>query len=244
MTIKDRYYNYENKNKLIDFMNIKETFKYFEDNSIQAISLDYQKDDLSAIIILPKKEKDINKYIQNFNHEKYNIILNGFRYKEVELKLPKFEIEFEDTLNDYFIKLGMKDAFNKIKADFTLMTNREEENLYIDKIIHKTYIKVDEEGTKAAATTAVRKYKMSAIKKSLEIIMKVNHPFLFIIGYKNYMLFITKIEDLGEENNKEIKNKSLDRSKNKTQDKICKSRSRRKSSKKSRSRSRSRDNEE
>lgn len=132
-------------------MNINSYFNYFENNSIQAISLKYKEDNMKAIIILPKNEYNFNKYINEFNSEKYNQIIKGFKNNKVKLYLPKFEIEFEDKLNDYFKSLGMIDAFIGNKADLTLM----KKNIIIDikQIIHKTYIKVDEEGTEAAAVT-------------------------------------------------------------------------------------------
>ena len=194
------FYNYNKQETLIDFMKVTNKFDYFEDENIQAIKLDYNKDDLSAVIILPKKEKekDINNYIKNFNTEKYNSIIKALRTEEVNLSLPKFEIDYEEELNDSLIKMGMKEAF--INADFSKM--KREKDINISNVIHKTYIKVDEEGTVAAAVTAIDyTFAGSIFDDYEEIFMDVNHPFLFVIR-SSYMpdghdiLFFTKIESL------------------------------------------------
>ena len=116
----------------------------------------------------------------------------------------------------------MNDAFNENKADFTLI--KPKEVIFISQIIHKTYIKVDEEGTEAAAVTVIITKKGKKVEEK-EIIMNVNHPFLFIIinndlPDEHNILFITKIEDLGEEKvgtigdiKREIKRKSRSNSK-------------------------------
>ena len=104
------FYNYNKQETLIDFMKVTNKFDYFEDENIQAIKLDYNKDDLSAVIILPKKEKekDINNYIKNFNTEKYDSIIKALKTEEVNLRMPKFKIDYDEVLNDSLIKMGMK----------------------------------------------------------------------------------------------------------------------------------------
>ena len=151
--------------------------------------------------------------------------------------MPKFELTFEENLNKYLIKLGIKDAFDEKKANFSLMRKLEKTNLSISEIILKTYIKVDEVGTEATAVTVVSMRRDTSGRKKNHI-MEVNRPFLFIIRFQNYILFISKIEDLEEEKNKEIKNENSEKVKIKKRKKSSKSRS------VSRSRSRSRNKEE
>ena len=96
-TTKHTFMNLNKTPKEILFMNKTDTFIYYENDEIQAISLNYKEGyKLKALIILPKidKEKDINNYINNLTLEKYlNIIKKLSKYK-VELILPKFEINF------------------------------------------------------------------------------------------------------------------------------------------------------
>ena len=239
LTTKDKFYNYEKEIKLVDFMEMQKQYKYFEDDSIQAISLEYQKDNLSAIIILPKKINNINKYIQKFNYKNFNTILKGLGKEEVILKFPKFELKFESSLKTIFQQLGMNSAFDIKNADFSHLTKSKP--FYIDEIIHKTYIKVDEEGTEACAVTMVDMIMGISFVEPKPKIMNVNHPFLFIIRFRNYILFITKIEDLGEEKLNEISDKVKSKKiSNKRRKKLSKSRSVNRG--RSRSRSRSEEN--
>ena len=115
----------------------------------------------------------------------------------VGLSLPKFELEFSSQLKEALQKLGMKEAFIPDKADLTGIRRKGE--IYISKVIQKTYLKIDETGAEAAGVTA------GVIKKRTgkhnNKIMVVNRPFLMILKSKdlpqNYdALFMAKIEKL------------------------------------------------
>ena len=195
-TNKNIFMNFNKESKEVDFMHNTTKYDYLENNDIQVISLNYVKDNLKALIILPKNETDINSYINNFTIEKYNIILQNLVNKKVILSLPKFEINYGDEIQKNFISLGMIDAFNG-NADFSNM--KKEKDIFIAKIIHKTYIKIDEEGTEAAAATAVVMRKGGVFNPEPTPIMNVNRPFLFIIRNNDLpsnhdILFIVKVE--------------------------------------------------
>ena len=193
LTNKLPFLNFNKEEKITEFMNMNDNFNYLEDENIQAIQLNYSEDNLKALIILPKVEKDINIYIKNFNKDIYLNIIQNLGNQKVNLSLPKFEIKYEDELKEILISMGMKEAFGP--ADFSVM--KKERDIQISKVIHKTYIKVDEEGTVAAAVTAVVMRKMMVRVNK----MVVNHPFLFIIRSDNLplghdILFFTKVETL------------------------------------------------
>ena len=205
-THKNNFMNF-NKNPVnVDFMNISNNFDYFENNDIQAISLNYNEDNMKALIILPKK-LDINTYIKGLNADQYYSIVKNLKNKKVNFSLPKFEIKFDAELKKNFISLGMVEAFTN-NADFSSM--RKENNLKIGRIIHKTFIKVDEQGTEAAGSTAVIMVEKCAMPSNDQK-MIVNHPFLFIVRSDNLspghdILFMTKVESLnGNLGSKEIK---------------------------------------
>ena len=205
-TIKNSFINFNQKSVETFFMNMTANFDYFEDNDIQAISLNYQGDKMKAFIILPKMQ-DINTYIKNLTSDKYYNIVKKLENKKVIFSLPKFEIKFGAELKPHFISLGMAEAFTN-NADFSSM--KKENNIKIGRIIHKTFIKVDEEGTEAAASTAVV-MRAKCIMPKNDPIMNVNHPFLFIIR-ADYLplghdiLFISKVESLNNcSNSNQIK---------------------------------------
>ena len=156
---------------------------------------------MSAIIILPAEGTDINKYINSLSlsNTEYKQIIEGFRYSKVYLQLPKFELVYKKQLNQILKDLGMYEAFIPSLADFTNL--KEEKDLFISKVIHKTYLKVFEDGCEAAAVTAIEGAG-SAMPLEEEIHdMKVNRPFLFLLknsklpeGYD--LVFMSKIETL------------------------------------------------
>ena len=179
-------------------------FRYYEDKKVQAIELNFVYDYMSAIIILPAEGNDINKYINSLSisNDEYAKIIKGLNRAKVHLQLPKFELEFGDKLNKILMDLGMYSAFNKFNADFSGI--EKEIKLYIDTVIHKTYLKVFEDGCEAAAVTAIIMPPGAAMPIEEKIYdMKVNRPFLFLL--KNAMLpdgydliFMSKIEKLEE----------------------------------------------
>ena len=199
VTEKKDFYNKGIEIKQIDTMSQLSSFFYYEDNKLQAIELPYIKDDISALIILPRENIDINKYIASLNSEENSLsdLIQKLKYSKVKLELPKFELEFFSSLKETLSDMGIEIAFTDF-ANFTGL--REEGNLKIDDVLHKTYLKVNENGTEAAAVTAVT-VKTTSVKPTHENIyqMKINKPFLFFLRSKklpqdNDLLFMSKIE--------------------------------------------------
>ena len=195
------FYNFGTTEINIDTMNIITRFNYYEDKQVQAVELKFIKDYMSAIIILPSKGTNINKYINNLGLVKngYNHIIDGLSYSKVHLQLPKFELQFSQNLNQILEDLGMHDAFNPKDADFSAL--REEKDLFISQVIHKTYLKVFEDGCEAAAVTGISAAGGAAPIEEIIYDMKVNRPFLFLLkntklpaGYD--LVFMSKIEKL------------------------------------------------
>ena len=116
--------------------------------------------------------------------------------------MPKFKIEYQTNLNKNLRSLGVKDVFEKWEADLSAMSSdarQPDRNLYVDEVIHKAFVETSEEGTEAAAATAVRGGLVGKSKKMLlpqPIHFTVDHPFLFLILYKNLTLFMGKVTSL------------------------------------------------
>ena len=186
------FMNYNKEPKKIEFMSLENKFNYYEDEEIEAIFLKYQNESLSALIILPNQEIDLNNYIQDFQNEKYNLIIENSSEKDIKINLPKFEINYDSDMVSYMKILGVKDAFT-LNANFTGIYR--EKNIFINQIMHKTFIKVDEKGTEAASVTDTK------MELSLPRNVDVDHPFLFIVTAedlpsKHKILFMSKIECL------------------------------------------------
>ena len=201
-TTKLPFYNLGKNEVNIDTMNKIAHFRYYEDKKVQAIELRFVYDFMSAIIILPAEGNDINKYINSLSisNDEYQKIIDGLSRVKVNLQLPKFELEFDEKLNKILVDLGMYNAFDPSNADFSGIEDKIK--LHIDSVIHKSYIKVFEDGCEAAAVTAIILPPGSSMPVEEEIYdMKVNRPFLFLLkntrlpaGYD--LIFMSKIEKL------------------------------------------------
>ena len=196
------FYNFGNEEILIETMSQIEIFKYYEDKKVQAIEMHFIKDLMSAIIILPSEGTDINKYIDTLftSDEEFTQIIQGLKFAKVHLQLPKFELENNYTLSSVLGSLGMIEAFDENKADFRGL--RKEGSLFVNEVIHKTYMRVFEDGCEAAAVTAIDVIGGGMITVEEKIYdMKINRPFLFLLknlrlpaGYD--LVFMSKIENL------------------------------------------------
>ncbi|NQS92597.1 MAG: serpin family protein, partial [Chloroflexi bacterium] len=111
-------------------------------------------------------------------------------YTPVAITFPKFEFESEISLANILVEMGMPSAFNA-EADFSGMTGTKE--LFISDVFHKAYLKVDEEGTEAAAATAVLMELTSAPENPIQL--TVDRPFLFLIRdhETNSILFMGRV---------------------------------------------------
>jgi len=173
-------------------------FNYYQDSEVQAVELPYKNDSMSALIILPNKDIDINDYInkKNVNDELVKKVVNGMKTTYVKLSLPKFEVGFYSKLKDVLRRLNMVTPFTGV-ADFSGINGSG--GLYIDDVIHKTYLKVDEIGSEAAGVTVVDMRK--GVPSSKVVGMEVNRPFIVILRsselpINNEFLFVAKIEEI------------------------------------------------
>ena len=177
----------------VDMMNYNgedKKFNYTETDDLKILEIDYQGNDVSMIIILPKEnnitlaEKQISAV--NLLDWKNNLV-----EKEIDiLQIPKFKLETEYTLNDILSDMDMTDAFSPGVADFSGMDGTND--LFISKVLHKAFIEVNEEGTEAAAATAII-IGVTAIQEPTTFI--ADHPFIFLIQQKETgaVLFMGKV---------------------------------------------------
>ena len=163
----------------VPMMHIKERFKYWADDKLQVLQLPYKGEELSMVILLPVKEDGLSDMEKSLTSESLEKWLKGLRKQEIMVALPKFKMTTDFELAEYLKKMGMPDAFGG-NADFSGMTG--DKSLFISAVIHKAFVAVDEEGTEAAAATAVimGRTSVSAPPK----VFRADHPFLFIIKDK------------------------------------------------------------
>jgi serpin B len=163
-------------------------FLYYSNHDFQAIDLPYGDGYFSMTILLPRSHIHIDSLIAKLNNDNWNLWISRFTKQEGTLILPKFKLEYEIKLNDVLKALGMEIAFNPRLADFTRMYP--ERILFISKVKHKTFVKVDEEGTEAAAVTSVE-----ISYTSTGFTIRLDRPFIFVIreNHSQTILFMGKI---------------------------------------------------
>jgi serpin B len=145
------------------------------------------------VIILPTTNKGLKNLESNLNNDNYNLCISKMEPKQVDLYLPKFSFDKYFELSEILSEMGMKTAFND-EADFSGMTGNKD--LKISKVVHKTFIKVEEKGVEAAAATAIVMNRKMGTNTEIEETFKADHPFIFIIkeNLTNTILFIGTLE--------------------------------------------------
>ncbi len=148
-------------------------FPYYENEMFQAVSLPYGQGRLSMYIFLPNQGVSLKTFYESLNAENWQKWLNQFNPNDagISISLPRFKFEYAIELKDTLKALGMEVAFTN-EADFSAMSSS---SLGIDKVKHKTFVEVNEEGTEAAAVTE------EGTVRSAPVEMSVNRPFFFAI---------------------------------------------------------------
>jgi serpin B len=191
MTRKSNFYVAGDKKIQTDMMNNEGKFNYAELEGLKVLELPYVGDDISMIVALPNGH-DIAKLEASLSYEVFKKWQAALEEQKVEVSLPKFKLHCLYQLGNSLEHLGMPLAFNENQADFSKMIGKKD--LYISAVIHATFVDVNEEGTEAAAATAVV-MSTKSIEMTPEFI--ADHPFIFIIYDKaaETILFMGKIAD-------------------------------------------------
>ncbi|GIN70589.1 serine protease inhibitor [Bacillus sp. J14TS2] len=177
----DRPFHLEDgSSKEVPIMTLNEELAYMENEYIQAVTLPYGDDeDMSMNVILPKENSSLEEVRSLIANESWQDWQQELTSQEGTVMLPKFQLEYEATLNESLEKLGMKTAFDENKANFSKMI-QEEDPLWISEVKQKTFIDVNETGTEAAAATSTEIETTSA-PIDPPFIMEINRPFIIII---------------------------------------------------------------
>lgn len=177
----------------VPMMNQAKEFNYSENETLQILEMPYEGDKLSMVVLLPKEKKGIKGLENLLNAENLKNWISTLRQQEVIVWLPRFKMTSEFIMNEALKSLGMVDAFDMKLADFSGMTP--DPVLYISEVIHKAFVDVNEEGTEAAAATAV--ITREAAMPEPKPVFRANRPFIFIIRDKSSdsILFIGRVMD-------------------------------------------------
>lgn len=194
MTKKQPFYVNDGQKIDVDTMSGDITCKYAKipDFDATAIELQYLDTDLVMDIILPNQIKGLKMLENRISVSGLNRIFENITEEEVDVRLPKFKIEFETGLIPVLTKMGMKESFS-YGANFSGLF-KERVPVKISDVIHKAFIEVNEYGSEAAAATYPKLVFLSAhYGPSARFI--ANHPFMFVIRNKNLAFFMGHVKN-------------------------------------------------
>lgn len=193
---KGKFTNIGGTEKQVDMMHSEETV-YLQDKNAIGFMKPYSGSKYNFVVLLPNEGVDIYEYIAGLTGEELMETLSTPQLGMVMTTLPKFSYEYELTMNDVLKELGMPSAFSGDTADFSKMAHSSRGNIYIGDVLHKTFISVDELGTKAGAVTKVQMNDESAPMS--EWVVTLNRPFVYMIidNETNLPVFIGTVLDIG-----------------------------------------------
>ena len=162
----------------VPMMHQTQEFGYTAGDGYQAVELHYDGWELSMVIVLPD-EGAFESFEELLNADMVNLAVERLERRELVLAIPKFEFDSDFSLSEALQTLGMPTAFSSA-ADFSGMTGGRD--LFISDVIHKAFVSVDEEGTEAAAATAVVMAELAApVEEEEPLKVTIDRPFVFLI---------------------------------------------------------------
>ena len=165
----------------VDFMHDTGYMPYFEDEHAKGFLKHYYGGKYAFAALLPDEDISVDEYIKTMSGEKIHSLLSDAGYKEVRTSIPKFESEYSTDLSDALKQMGITDAFTNEKADFTGIGTSSEGSIFIGRVLHKTYISVDEKGTKAGAATVVEMTDGAALVPEDIKEVYLDRPFIYML---------------------------------------------------------------
>jgi serpin B len=195
------FFTTKSDKKDVPMMNRTGNYKLAQKDGMKALELSYKGGAMSMVIVLPDQVDGLEAVEKSLDAKKLAELTKEMKSERVGAQIPKFEIAPAASLQlgEDLREMGMKDAFDRKKADFTGIANppSPDDKLYIGKVFHKAFVKVDEKGTEAAAATAVLMPKAGSAAPAEPIPFKADHPFLFFIrdNASGLVLFMGRVAD-------------------------------------------------
>lgn len=158
-----------------------EEHAYLEDDWAKGFLKYYEGGRYAFAALLPEEGVTVADYVQSLTGEHLKKLLAEPQNVTVQVAIPKFETEFDTEMNEVLKTMGMTDAFDEDLADFSGIGNHLDGNLYINSVLHKTFISVAEQGTRAGAATTVEIACGAAMEPEEIREVILNRPFVYMI---------------------------------------------------------------
>jgi serpin B len=174
-------------------MHQKGKFGYAEHDGLQVLELPYVGGELSMLVLLPRRVDGLGELEDKLTAQQFAAWTKDLRKRELLVYLPKFKTTAQFSLNNALAALGITDAFDEAKADFSGMDGQR--GLFISAVVHKAFVDVNEEGTEAAAATGV------GVRATLEPppppVFRADRPLLYLIreNHTGSLLFLGRLAD-------------------------------------------------
>ena len=174
--------NSEDKQEKVDMMSSGEDL-FLEDEDAKGFIKYYKDRDYAFVALLPNEDVEIADYAKKLTGEHLQELLSNRREAIVHAWIPQFSYEYATEMKESLQNMGIKDAFDMGRADFTNMATSTEGNIFISRVLHKTYIEVTPVGTKAGAATVVEMNCGAAMSPEQPEIQEVHldRPFIYMI---------------------------------------------------------------
>jgi serpin B len=176
-TAQQPFYLSNGTSKQHPLMSRQGNYRYYENQQFQAVSLPYGIGQLSLYVLLPKKNSNLNALLGQLSAQNWNQWLSQLKNREGVVKIPRFKLEYEIELKNALAALGMKTMFDGTKAEFAALTS---ERVRVDRVKHKTFVEVNEEGTEASAVTSAG-VQVTSAPATEPFSMVVDRPFFCAI---------------------------------------------------------------
>ena len=164
----------------VEMMHSEESL-YLDDGKATGFLKDYEGERYAFAALLPNEGITVGDYLENLTGEQLYALLSDPYEAKVQVTLPKFEAEYDVQMSDILGAMGMTDAFDGDKADLSGIGQSQRGNLYINRVLHKTYICVDGKGTKAGAATAVEVNDECAMVEPDFYRVALDRPFIYLL---------------------------------------------------------------
>lgn len=154
---------------------------YFEDEKATGFMKRYKGGKYAFVAMLPNEGVSVSEYIASLDGESLNALLANPQYGTVHTSIPKFETEYKVEMSEILQDMGMTEAFDMYNADFEGLGTSTGGNIYISRVLHKTFISVGEKGTKAGAATIVEMKDGAAAEPTEPKEVYLDRPFVYML---------------------------------------------------------------
>ncbi len=170
------------RTKPVPMMMTSGKYPYYTGDGYQAVALPYGEGNLMFYLLLPDEGRTVAQLVEHMNPERWKQMAAQMKPTEGDVGLPRFRVETQYALKPILQQLGMEAPFQPDGADFSRINRAYGKKIYINQVIHKAVVQVDEEGTEAAAATGIEMRITAAPVNHFTVI--ADRPFLFAIVHQ------------------------------------------------------------